>query len=529
MEDLLILGGTIIDGTGSPRHQADVAIQDGVITAIGNLADVAAKKVLDATGLIVAPGFIDSHSHSDTCFLKDTSCASKLFQGITTEISGQCGSSPFPSKIETTTDISSSASFGHFVDQFNQGEYSMAVNQAILVGHGNLRAAVIGYEDRPATADELEQMKDLLRQSLEEGAWGLSLGLEYSPGFFADGEELQELGKVVHEFDGIVTCHMRNEGLHIADAIEELVSIGRASGVHVHISHLKIDIFRVHGSVEKVWNIIEDARREGVNITADLYPFTASATDFTIRCPKWCSEGGPSAVLDYLNGPRRQEIIEHIRSQHYFNAERAETCLFSSDGGLWPEIIGKTLRYVAEELLHTTDYAEAAAEVLVRTRARASCIFFVMSESDMLYFLSRDVGIGSDGYAYSGDPNKVSGMPHPRSYAAVSEFFRLVRENNLCSLEETVRRVTSKTADTIGLTDRGILKTGNIADITIFDPDCIAPKATYLDPIQLSVGVQYVLIGGEIALDHGVQTELRKGKFLIKSPAAATPNQTRQY
>ncbi len=527
MEDLIILGGTIIDGTGNPRYKADVAIKDGVITAIGNLSGAAAKNVLDASGLIVAPGFIDSHSHSDTCFLRDTSCASKLFQGITTEISGQCGSSPFPHKTETAKDITRSTSFGRFVDQFDQGDYSMAINQAMLVGHGSLRAAVIGYEDRPATAYELERMKELLRQSLEEGAWGLSLGLEYSPGFFADCEELQELGRVVHEFGGIVTCHMRNEGLNIAAAIEELVHIGRASGVHVHISHLKIDNFRVHGSAEKVWNLIESARREGVNITADMYPFTASATDLTIRCPKWCSEGGPSAVIDFLNGPRRQEIIEHLRS-HYFNAERAETCLFSGDGGMWPEIIGKTLRYVAQNLLHTSDYAEAAAEVLIRTRARASCIFFVMSELDMMYFLSRDVGIGSDGYAYSGDPNKVSGMPHPRSYGAVSEFFRLARENNLCSLEEAVRRVTSKTADTIGLTDRGVLKKGNVADITVFDPKRIAPTATYLDPIRLSAGVHHVLIGGEIALHNGIQTELRKGKFLVKSHASATPNQIRQ-
>lgn len=529
MEDLIIRGGTVIDGTGSPRYQADVAIKDGVITAIGNLANVATKQILDASGLIVAPGFIDSHSHSDTCFLRDTSCASKLFQGITTEISGQCGSSPFPRKCEAADDIARSTSFGHFVDQFERGEYSMAVNQALLVGHGTLRAAVIGYEDRPATADELERMKDLLRQSLEEGAWGLSLGLEYSPGFFADSQELQELGKVVHEFDGIVTCHMRNEGLHIADAIEELVSIGRASGVHVHISHLKIDNFRVHGTAETVWNQIESARREGVNITADIYPFNASATDLTIRCPKWCSEGGPSAVIEYLKGPRRQEILEHIRSQHYFNAERAETCLFSGDGGLWPEIVGKTLRYVAEELLHTTDYAEAAAEVLMRTRANASCIFFVMGESDMLYFLSRDIGIGSDGYSYSGDPDKVPGMPHPRSYAAISEFFRLARENNLCSLEEAVRRVTSQTAATIGLTNRGVLKKRNIADITIFDPKRIAPKATYLNPIRLSAGVHHVLIGGEFALQNGVQTELRKGRFLVKAPAATTPNQIRPY
>jgi len=220
-------------------------------------------------------------------------------------------------------------------------------------------------------------------------------------------------------------------------------------------------------------------------------------------------------VVDFLQGPRRQEVIEGIRS-HYFNAERAETCLFNSDGGLWPEIVGKTLRYVAEELLHTTDYAEAAAVVLERTQARAGCIFFVMSEEDMLYFLSKDVGIGSDGYSYPGDPEKVPGKPHPRSFAAVSEFFRRAREHKLCSLEEAVRRVTSKGAEMLGITDRGVLKEGLIADITVFDPETIGPRSTWLEPVQLSQGVHHVVIAGGVAMENGVQTDLRAGKFLRK-------------
>ena len=261
--------------------------------------------------------------------------------------------------------------------------------------------------------------------------------------------------------------------------------------------------------------LLEKARAEGVNVTADMYPFIASCTSLTIRCPQWSKEGGGSAVVNFLQGPRRQEVIEGIRT-HYFNAERAETCLFNSDGGLWPEIVGKTLRYVAEELLHTTDYAEAAAEVLIRTNARAGCIFFVMSEDDMLYFLSRDVGIGSDGYAYSGDPEKVPGKPHPRSYAAISEFLRRAREHKLCSLEEAVRRITSKGADMIGMTDRGRLQVGKVADITVFDPDTVGPRSTYLDPIQLSQGVRHVVIAGGVAMENGEQTALRAGKFLRK-------------
>ena len=525
MEDIIIRGGTVIDGTGKPGYPADVAVKDGKITAIGDLKDVQAEKVLDASGLVVAPGFIDAHSHSDTAFLRDSSGASKLYQGVTTEVSGQCGYSPFPALPERMNKATSELdgdddwycqSFDDFVKRFERSKHEMAVNQAILVGHGSLRAGTIGYEDRQVTPEELEQMKTLLRKDLQDGAWGLSLGLEYSPGFFASSEELRELGKVVKEFDGLIPCHMRNEGLEIDAAIEELLSVGRASGVHVHVSHLKVDNYKVHGRAPEVWAILEKAREEGVNVTADMYPFIASCTSLTIRCPQWSKEGGGRAVVDFLQGPRRQEVIEGIRT-HYFNAERAETCLFNSDGGLWPEIVGKTLRYVAEELLHTTDYAEAAAEVLIRTEARAGCIFFVMSEADMLYFLSKDVGIGSDGYAYSGDPAKVPGKPHPRSYAAISEFFRRAREHKLCSLEEAVRRVTSKGADMIGMTDRGRLEVGKVADITVFDPETIGPRSTYLDPIQLSQGVHHVVIAGGVAMENGVQTELRAGKFLRKT------------
>ena len=525
MEDMIIRGGTVIDGTGKPGYKADVAVKDGKISAIGDLGGLQAEKVLDACGLVVAPGFIGAHSHSDTSFLRDSSGASRIYQGVTTEVSGQCGSSPFPALPErmknTSADLGEKddwycQSFDAFVKKFEASDYQMAVNQAILVGHGSLRAGTIGYEDRQVTLEELEQMKALLRKDLQDGAWGMSLGLEYSPGFFASSEELRELGKVVKEFDGLIPCHMRNEGMEIDAAIEELLSVGRASGVHVHVSHLKVDNFRVHGRANEVWAILEKARAEGVNVTADMYPFIASCTNLTIRCPQWSKEGGGRAVVDFLKGPRRQEVIEGIRT-HYFNAERAETCLFNSDGGLWPEIVGKTLRWVAEELLHTTDYAEAAAEVLIRTEARAGCIFFVMSEDDMLYFLSQDVGIGSDGYAYSGDPAKVPGKPHPRSYAAISEFFRRAREHKLCSLEEAVRRVTSKAADMIGMTDRGRLEVGKVADITVFDPETIGPRSTYLDPIQLSQGVRHVVIAGGIAMENGLQTDLRAGKFLRKA------------
>ena len=244
-----------------------------------------------------------------------------------------------------------------------------------------------------------------------------------------------------------------------------------------------------------------------------MYPYTASATTLSIRCPRWSMDGGREGLLQQLQGPRRPEIIEGIRS-HYFNAERAETCLFSDDGGLWPEIVGRTLKDVAENMLHTKDYAEAAAQVLTRTEGKAWGVFFVMNEQDMLYFLSQDICIGSDGYALPDDPKKLGYNPHPRSYGAVAEFFRVVREKKLCSLEEAVRRVTSKPAELFSIPDRGRLEVGRTADITVFDPETIAPRATYLQPVQVAQGVELVLVNGVVALKNGKQTEVRSGQLL---------------
>lgn len=518
MPDIIIKGGTVVDGTGRKAYRADVAVKDGLIEEIGIFDSTDAEKILDASGLIVAPGFIDSHAHSDTSFLKDSSCASKLYQGITTEITGMCGSSPFPALPDKLSGGDTEwrfESFDAFLRRLRENGSEMAVNQAILVGHGSLRAGVMGYEDRKPSADELEKMKTLLKRDLEAGAWGMSLGLEYSPGFFAGKEELTALSEVVKAYDGFVPCHMRNEGLRIYEAMDELFDIGRSTGVHVHVSHLKIDNFRMHGKAEEVWQKIEKAKREGINVTADMYPFTASCTSLTIRCPRWSMEGGSEALLRHLHGEKREKVIEGIR-EHYFSKERAGTCVFIDDGGYWPEIIGKTLVQVAEEFLGTTDYAYAAAEVLLKTQANAECIFFVMNMEDVMYFLSKDVGIGSDGWALSGDEKKVGYRPHPRSYAAVSEFLRLAREKGICTLEEAVRRVTSKTADMAGIADRGRILKGLCADICVFDPEKIAPASTYLDPVKLSKGVRHVIVNGRIALENGVQTAVRAGEFLRK-------------
>ena len=514
MMDVIIRGGMVVDGTGAPGYRADVAVQGDTIAEIGELGHLHAACELDASGCMVTPGLIDAHAHSDTCFLQDDSCASKLYQGITLEITGQCGDSPFPAGDDN--EPWQCASFDAFLDRVHAGGQRIAVHQAMLAGHGSLRAAVMGYEDRTPTADELERMKQLLRRDLRAGAFGMSMGLEYAPGFFAAREELCALGSVVREAGGIVTCHMRDEGQRVFDALEELLHIGRHTGVHVHVSHIKLDHHSMHGRAENVWRMIEQARREGVRVTADCYPFTASCTTLTIRCPRWSLDGGNAALLAHLRGARCRDVIEGIRS-HYPDAIQAESCLFCGDGGLWPDIVGKTLREVAENLLGTRDYAWAAAQVLLRTQARADCIFFVMDAQDMKYFLRQGVMIGSDGWALSGDPVRVPGKPHPRSYAAVSEFLRLCREEQLCPPEEAIRRITSAPADLLHLEDRGRLRVGLKADIAVMDWQAIKPVSTYLDPVRLSRGVRHVLVDGAVALENGSQTDVRNGEFLRKT------------
>ncbi len=518
MEDILIRHGMIMDGTGRPGYPGDIAVRGGKITAVGDLHACQARQVLEADGLVIAPGFVDAHAHSDTSFVQDSSGASKLYQGITTEISGNCGSSPFPCTQQAgQEDEWACESMDAMIRKFESEGWSMAINQAMLVGHGTLREAVMGDAGRKAGAEEIHAMQVLLEREMKSGAWGLSLGLEYAPGCFADQEELNALGRVVRAYDGLMPCHMRSEGLKIREAIQELLTVGRLSGTHVHVSHLKLDNYHVHGQAEAVWGMLEEARAQGVQVSADMYPYTASCTTLSIRCPRWALDGGTEGLLQMLRSERRGEIVEGIRS-HYWNAERAETCIFSDDKGYWPEIVGRTLREVAEEYLHTTDYAEAAAEILLRTHGRVWCIFFVMSEADMMAFLRHDVGIGSDGWALPGDPARVGSRPHPRSYGAIAEFFRLAREKQICTTEEAVRRVTSKATETLGIRDRGTLVPGMIADITVFDPETIAPRATYLDPVRLAVGVRHVLVNGGIALQDGIQTAYRGGIFLRKNP-----------
>lgn len=525
MYDILLKNGLVFDGTGTKGYRADVAVENGKIAAIAEHIDAGlAAETVDVAGLIVAPGFIDIHSHSDVCFINDERCEAKLYQGVTSELSGQCGGSVFPCLPENKEKLSGigktkkgsvlACSLEEFVRGVEARGERMSTNQLPLVGHGTLRAGVIGYEDRKATAEELMTMRRLLAADMATGAWGMSLGLGYTPGLSADQSELCELGLEVAPYDGIITSHMRNQGEGTPASVEEMCAINRYSGARVHIAHYKASGEACHGRAPEWVDLVHRARANGVSITADLYPYTAASSGITNSFPKWSIKGGKKHVLEILDGEERDRLIGELEEK-FSTAEKAEKLLVVHTNGVFPDADGKTLEQISRAW--GMSRVDALVRLTVGTKTRAKCVSFSMSEKDVDYMLAQnDFSIGSDGSCYSFDPALNKGKPHPRSFGTFPRFLRLAREKGFCTPEIAVRRISGQSADYIGIKDRGYIKTGLVADIAVFDWDRVTDKATYENPFQKPEGIVHVLMDGKFALRNGVQTEQRLGKILLK-------------
>lgn len=525
MYDLLIQGGTVVDGTGQKPYRADVAVENGAIVAVAPHIDAGcAREVIDAAGLVVAPGFIDIHSHSDDEFLNDERCESRVYQGVTTELMGQCGFSNypcpdagrdrFPELFAEHVQPYAGCSMAEYIENVTRAGKRMGTNLLPLVGHGTLRCGVMGWEDRAASEGELAQMRALLARDMRDGAWGMSLGLGYTPGVSSTTEELCALGCEVAPYGGIITAHMRNQSEHTARSIDELSAIYRASGAHVHIAHFKAAEKACWGRAPEFTGYVRAAQAAGVHLTVDLYPYTAAASDITNSFPHWAIQGGKKRALERAAGPERARLIEDI-SKEFATLEDGDNLIVVSTYGLAPECDGKTARELA--LAWGVSAAEAVVMIAERSNADASCVSFLMSEADVDYLLSQnDFCIGSDGRSFSVRPELNNGKPHPRNFATFPRFLRLVRERKLCDLATAVRRITGLSADTIGLSDRGYVKEGLVADLTVFDPERITDRATYLDPFAPNEGIEHVVMNGALALKHGEQTALRAGRFLLK-------------
>ncbi len=520
MYDLVIKNGKIVSGTGEKACVADIAIRGKRIAKIApNLED--GVQNIDASGLIVSPGFIDMHTHSDIAFIQDETCGSKLFQGVTTELVGCCGFSYYPSNdagFERLKMYSEEKEHIAYVSKtlsdFVQKTDSMnkSINWGTYIGHGALRASVVGFGDVKPTTEQIEEMKALLDAALSDGAFGLSLGIAYAPGMFCDTDELIELGKVVSKHDKIVTAHIRNENAAVFEAIDELIEIGRASKAHVHISHLKLGYGNWH-QTEKLFKTIESARAEGINLTIEQYPYNASSTGLTAVLPNWVHEGGVDKILERFK-EHRNEVIKGIEASNSFEMG-LDRVMVVSTGGFMPEADGKNIREISQML--NKSEAETVIYLLENTECVVPTIRFTMDDEDVLKIMKRkDCAVISDGSAYSIDPEKMTFKPHPRNYGTFPRFLKLNRQHQLMPLEDAIYKMTGLPAQNIHLEQRGILKEGNYADITIFDYDKVEDTAVFNNSISKPIGIEYVIVNGEIAIEKEALTSARSGAILLQ-------------
>ncbi|MHC4307478.1 MAG: N-acyl-D-amino-acid deacylase family protein [Planctomycetota bacterium] len=523
--DIIIKNGILVDGTGNARRVADIGVRGDKIVYIGNIINHQGSGVIDAAGYIVAPGFIDIHSHSDFFWLVSPESESKIYDGVTTEICGNCGISAFPLKGQLLENKKKGFSkFGLDInwqtaeDFFTRAnEAKSSINRGFLVGHGNVRACVLGYDDREPNSNELVKMEQELRDAMESGAFGMSSGLVYPPGCYAKTDELITLCKIVREYNGIYATHMRNEGDELEAALSETINISKESGVKSQVSHIKTWGEKNWWKIDKIESLLEDARAEGIEITCDRYPYTASATDLDIILPDWVYEGGTAKEKKRLGDPLcRERIIKEMKqegvSQEFWGTIMISS-VFNKDKRSYE---GKTIAEISRTL--KVPPIEFVLDLLYEEDCRVSVIFFNMSEENLARILKWDfVMVGSDSSLRSLKGVLNYGKPHPRGYGTFSRVIRkYVNQTSILSIEDGIYKMTGFPAQKLGLKDRGILKEGFFADITIFDQETIAEQATFTDPHNYSTGIKYVVVNGKLTINNGKHERVMNGTVLKK-------------
>ncbi|HXE75563.1 MAG TPA: D-aminoacylase [Candidatus Xenobia bacterium] len=532
--DLLITGGRLVDGSGNPWVQADIGIRGDRIVARGKLAGHPAKRVIDARGLIVAPGFIDMLGQSELSLLVDARAESKIRQGITTEITGEGGSAapqnertledldPFVTLFQIDLDWRDFA--GYFARLEKQG---IAINFGSYVGATQARQAVLGSAKRAPTAEELEQMKTLVAEAMEQGALGLSTSLVYAPANYATTDELVELARVAARYGGTYATHMRSEGRGIFAALEETFTIARQANIPAEIFHLKIAGKDMWGRMKEVVDKIAAARASGLDITADQYPYLAGATALDSCIPPWAHAGGRVEMLKRLREPAgrarlRREISQPAQDweNFYWMSGGAPGVMVSSvSNPALKSYEGRRLSEIARE--RGQDPLEALFDILLADEAKTSAIYFLMSEDDVIEAMKQPwVSVGTDYPAVRTDGPLSSWRPHPRAYGTFPRLLRrYVRDLKVLPLEEAIRKLTSLPAQRVGLSGRGLLVPGFYADVVLFDLDRVRDLATFEQPHQYSTGVEYVIVNGQVVLDQGQMTAALPGRVL-RGPAA---------
>jgi len=520
---LLIKNAIIIDGANNPWYKADIAIKKGKIIKISKNLNQKAIKEIELNGEIVSPGFIDIHSHSGYSLLTNGKAESKLRQGVTTEVIGNCGMSAAPLpvdksktkyKLKKNYNINLNwSNYKEYLDVLNKKEKS--INVVSLIGHGTLREAVMGNNDRTPSDQEMKKMKKILKKSLEEGAAGFSTGLFYPPSSYANTEEIIELARVASEYDAIYATHLRYEGAKLLEGVEEAIKIGRKASIPVQISHHKVTDKKSWGLTKKTIQMMKKAREEGVDVTCDVYPYLAFSTSLCSLLPQWALDGG------------RQKMVERINNDHDYT-KILRYLKAGEDRPDWEDIyishvnlkehksfVGNNIKKLGEELEISPE--ELVLNILRKEKNEVKRIGFGMCDEDLERVLKyKNSMIGSDGSSLADYGILSKGKPHPRNFGAFPKLIRkYVREKKLFTLEEAIHKMTGLTAWRLGLSNKGFIREGMDSDLVIFDFKEVSDRAEYINPFQYPKGIKYVIIDGQIVIDNGVHTNLYPGKVIF--------------
>lgn len=495
--DILIKNGKIIDGTGNSWYYADVAVKDGKIILIQKNINTSAKKIIDAKGLIVAPGFIDVHAHIENGVFENPLAHNYIYDGVTTVITGNCGNS--------ADDLN--AFF------FRLDSIKTSINVASLVGHNTVRRLIMGNDNRFATPEEQLKMEALIAKAMSQGAVGMSTGLIYLPGMYSNTDEVVGLAKETAKYRGVYASHIRNEENTAIEAITEAIAIGKAAMIPVQISHIKVASPSNWGRSPEALALIEKARLEGYDVTIDQYPYTAASTNLGIRLPDWALAGGPDSMKKRINDPVVHEqiikgMLEQLKRYKYKNYSYAVVANHVADTTLNGKSISE-INILKGRKATTRNEAETILDLMLA--GGAQMVYHMMNEKDVQYFMKYPYNmIGADGGVATG-----KGMPHPRTYGTNARVLGVyVREQKIISPEEAIRRMTSLAAQKFQLKDRGMIKEGMAADIVVFDEATVKDNATYEQPHQFSSGFYFVLVNGELVIDGGKHNGVRSGRVL---------------
>ncbi len=520
--DLVIKNGMVIDGIKNEAYRADIGITGEYIKEVGNLQKATAQTVLDATGRIVSPGFIDIHTHTDIELLVNPKAESKIRQGVTTELSGNCGGSAFPLE-QPLPDYEKrmAEEFNIKVDWTDLEGYhtamartGMAVNHGTLLGQGTLRSYVVGDEQREPTAEEMDRMKKLVAEAMEQGAFGLSTGLEYTPSGFAETDEIIELCEVAAKYGGFFATHIRSEDKAVLEAVGEAIHIAEAAGLPLEIAHFKAVGKTNWWKLPLMIDLVERAAKRGLDVTADRYPYIAYSTGLTILFPQWALDGGMEKLLlrlkdEKVRASMKADTLKKVRG---YGWDKIVISNIEKENN--KEMIGQNIAEIAAA--KNKDPYELVCDLIIDEGQDVSHIGFGMSEENTETILKHPlVMLGSDGSSLSPNGPLGKGKPHPRNYGAFPRFLGLyVREKKILPLPQAIKKITSMPATKMGLQDRGSLKKGYFADIVVFDPTTISDRATFIDPHQYPSGIDYIIVNGTIVVGHGEHTGKLPGKVL---------------